>query len=148
MKLKVSPKHKRLEELKEKVHQEVDNFYGAMKRFKSEGKSTLVLAFLLTITFWLIDFIIPSVILLGFGADPVWLYSIAAQFILIIIMALPTTPGSSGVAELSFASFYSTLVAAPVLGMFTVTWRLIMYYMNLIAGSTITLKILGEGWRE
>ncbi len=141
---KLKLKYRRLEEMKEKVGHELDNFYNALRRFQCEGKVTIGLALLFTLAFWLAEFAIPSLILLGFGADPVWMYSIAAQFILLIIVAVPTTPGSSGVAEVSLASLYSALVAAPLLGVFTVLWRLIIYYTNLVTGGLVSLKILGE----
>ena len=137
-------RYRRLEKLKDRAYQELDNFYNALKKFQNEGKNTLRLALIFTLAFWLAEFLVPSFILLGFGANPVWIPSIAAQFILTIVVAIPTTPGSSGVAELSLAYLYSTLVAAPLLGVFVVTWRLTMYYMNLIVGSVISVKILGE----
>ena len=137
-------RYRKLKKIRDKLYQELDNFYNALKKFQSEGKATIGLALIFTIAFWLAEFVVPSFILLGFGANPIWIYSIAAQFILLLVVAVPTTPGSSGVAELCFASLYSTLVAAPLLGVFAVTWRLSMYYMNLIVGSVISVKILGE----
>jgi len=137
-------KIKRLERIKDKFYQEMNNFFGAVKRFRYEGKATLGFALLLTIAFWLVSFIVPSFLLLGLGANPVWIYSIAAQFILIIIVAVPITPGGSGIAEISITYLYHTLVGAPILGVFMILWRLITYYLNLIAGGITSVKILSE----
>ena len=137
-------KSKRLEKVEDKFHRELDNFYNAIKRFQCEGKTTLVLALFITIAFWLVTFMVPSLLLLGFGADPVWLQSIAAQFILLIIAAFPTTPGSSGVAEFGIAYLYHTLVGAPILGIFVVIWRLSTYYVSLIVGGVTSAKVLSE----
>lgn len=137
-------KCKRLEKIKGTFYQELDNFYIAIRRFQCEGGATLGLALLLTIAFWLVAFMVPSLLLLGFGANPVWLHSVAAQFILLIIVALPITPGGSGVAEFALTYLYHTIVGAPILGVFAVIWRLSTYYVNLIIGGIISAKVLSE----
>ncbi|MHC1610902.1 MAG: lysylphosphatidylglycerol synthase transmembrane domain-containing protein [Candidatus Methanospirareceae archaeon] len=137
-------KIKRLEKVEDKFHRELENFYRAAKRFQCEGKDIFWLALLLTIAFWLVAFMVPSLLLLGFGANPVWLHSIAAQFILLIILALPITPGGSGVAEFGITYLYHTLVKAPVLGIFVVIWRLSTYYVSLIVGGITSAKVLSE----
>jgi len=137
-KLKV---HK-MERIRDKVYQELENFHEAHKKFQREGKKTIRLALLLTIAFWLIEFTIPSFLLLGLGVDPVWIYSIAAQFILVIIAAMPVSPGSSGISELSSAYLYHTLVSTPLLGIFTLLWRLSTYYTSLIVGAITGMKVI------
>lgn len=138
-------KWKRLEKIKDRFYQEMDNFYSAIKRFQHEGKTTLGLALLFTVALWSVSFMIPSLLLLGFGEDPVWIYSFAAQFILIIIVAVPITPGGSGIAESSFCYLFQALTGAtPIIGVFTLTWRLCTHYMSLIVGGITSVKILGE----
>ena len=137
-------KLKRVAKLEDKFHLELDNFLSAVKRFQSEGKSTIGLALIFTVAFWLVAFMVPSILLLGFGAEPGWVYSNAAQFILLIIVAVPITPGSSGVAEVGFTYLYHPLVDASILGVFTVVWRLSTYYVNLIVGGITSIKLLSE----
>jgi len=139
-KLKV---HK-MERIRDKVYQELENFHEAHKKFQREGKKTIRLALLLTIAFWFVEFTIPSFLLLGLGVDPVWIYSIAAQFILVIIAAMPVSPGSSGISELSSAYLYHTLVSTPLLGIFTLLWRLSTYYTSLIVGAITGMKVISE----
>ncbi len=134
----------KMERIRDKLYQELENFYEAHKKFQREGKKTIKLALILTIAFWLIEFTIPSFLLLGLGADPIWIYSIAAQFILIIIAAMPISPGSSGISELSSAYLYHTLVGAPLLGIFTLLWRLSTYYTSLIVGAITSMKVISE----
>lgn len=137
-------KFKKLEKIKGKIYGEIWNFYEAKERIKYRGKMKLFVALFFTIAFWILEFTVPSLILLGFGNNPIWIYSIAAQFILIIIMVVPTTPGSSGVAEISFASLYTPLIGAPISGMLTLIWRLIIYYSNLIVGGVVSLIYMQE----
>jgi len=137
-------KSRRVEKLKDEILIEIDNFFSAINRFRYNGKITLGLALFLTAAFWLIAFTIPSFLLLGLGADPVWLYSIAAQFILTIIVAVPITPGSSGIAEVGVTALYHNLVGTPILGVFMFLWRLCTYYLNLIAGGITSVKMISE----
>jgi uncharacterized protein (TIRG00374 family) len=137
-------KSKRVEKIRDKIFLEIDNFFSAINRFRSDGKSTLWLALFLTAAFWLIAFLIPSFLLLGLSADPVWIYSIAAQFILTIIVAVPITPGSSGIAEVSVTALYHSLVGTPILGVFMFLWRLCTYYLNLFAGGITSVKVISE----
>ncbi|MCD6203311.1 MAG: flippase-like domain-containing protein [Methanophagales archaeon] len=134
----------KMERIRDKVYQELENFHEAHKKFQREGKKTIRLALLLTIAFWFVEFTIPSFLLLGLGVDPVWIYSIAAQFILVIIAAMPVSPGSSGVSELSSAYLYHTLVSTPLLGIFTLLWRLSTYYTSLIVGAITGMKVISE----
>lgn len=137
-------KSRRVGKIKDKILIEIDNFFSAINRFRCDGKSTLGLALFLTAAFWLIAFLIPSFLLLGLGADPVWLYSIAAQFILTIIVAVPITPGGSGIAEVGVTALYHSLVGTPILGVFMFLWRMCTYYMNLIAGGITSVKVISE----
>ncbi|HID20097.1 MAG TPA: flippase-like domain-containing protein [Methanophagales archaeon] len=137
-------KSKRVEKIRDKIFLEIDNFFSAINRFRYDGKSTLGLALFLTAAFWLIAFLIPSFLLLGLGADPVWIYSIAAQFILTIIVAVPITPGGSGIAEVSVTALYHSLVGTPILGVFMFLWRLCTYYLNLFAGGITSVKVISE----
>jgi len=134
----------KMERIRDKVYQELENFHEAHKKFQREGKKTIRLALLLTLAFWFVEFTIPSFLLLGLGVDPVWIYSIAAQFILVIIAAMPVSPGSSGVSELSSAYLYHTLVSTPLLGIFTLLWRLSTYYTSLIVGAITGMKVISE----
>ncbi len=139
-KLKV---HK-MERVRNWLYQELENFHEAHKRIQREGKRTLIIAFILTITFWFVEFTIPSFLLLGLGLEPFWIYSVAAQFIILIIAALPLSPGSSGISEISIAYLYHTLVGTPLLGLFTLLLRLSTYYASLIVGAIASMKVMTE----
>ena len=119
----------------------MDNCHEAMVVFAKEGKRGFLLGFVLTVLFWTTGFMIPSMLLLGLGLDPVFIQSYAAQILLLIIIMMPTTPGSSGVAEIGTAALYAPLIPTPLLGVCVVLFRLITYHMNLIAGAIFQYKI-------
>lgn len=135
---------RRFEGLRDKILSEFKNFCNSLDRFKYEGKRVIGIALILTILFWLTEFSLISLILIGFGENPVWLYAVAAQFIIAMVMSLPITPGSSGIAEISFAYIFSFIVASSILGILTLTWRLVMFYLNLTVGAIASIKIIGE----
>jgi uncharacterized protein (TIRG00374 family) len=127
-----------------RINTEVDNFHDSMVFFITKGKRKFFSAGIITIVFWSIGFMIPSMILLGLGLPPFFLESYAAQILLIVIIMMPTTPGSSGIAEGGVAALYSVLIGASysyLLGVFVLLFRLITFHMNLIAGAIFQYHI-------
>jgi hypothetical protein len=123
---------------------EIDVVHNSSKLYLTDRRRSLVTGFLLTTTFWLLQFSIASLILVGLGSQPWILASFSAQTVLMMIAALPLTPGNSGVAELSTATIYSVFVSTSILGIFILGWRLITYYLNLVVGGLVSIKILQD----
>ena len=120
------------------IEREVDNFHSSMMFFSGEGKKTFLFVIFLTLSYWGVCFMIASMLLLGLGLPPFFLDSYAAQMILVVIVSIPTTPGSSGVAELSMTGMYGIILGQSygyLLGVFVILFRFVTYYMNLIAGA-------------
>jgi len=134
-------KSSRSKHIVERINREVDNFHNSMMFFLSEGKKTFLLGGFLTVVFWSTGFMIPSLILLGLGFEPFIIESYAAQVLLIIIVMMPTTPGSAGVTEGGAAALYTVLIGQPLIGVFVLLFRFITYHMNLIAGAIFQYKI-------
>ena len=124
-----------------RINQEVDNFHESMVVFVKEGKKGLALGGFLTVLMWSTGFMIPSMILLGLNLDPFIVESYSAQVLLILIVMMPTTPGSAGVTEGGAAALYSVIVGQSLLGVFVLLFRFITYHMNLIAGAIFQYRI-------
>ena len=127
-----------------KIKREVDNFHNSMVFFLSEGRKSFLLAGILTVIMWSIAFMIPSMLLLGLGLYPFFIESYAAQVLLLVIIMMPTTPGSAGVAEVGVGALYVTLIPASpsyLLGVFVLLFRFITYHMNLIVGAIFQYRI-------
>jgi len=125
----------------DRINREVDDFNKSMKFFAKKGRKTFLLCGVLTVLFWSTGFMIPSMILLGLGLDPFIVESYSAQVLLLVIVMMPTTPGSSGITEGSVAGLYSVLIGRNLIGVFVLLFRLITYYMNLIVGAIFQYKI-------
>jgi hypothetical protein len=124
-----------------RINREVDNFHNSMTCFVGHKKRSFLFASIVTVLFWSAGFFIPSMIMLGLGLDPFFIESYAAQILLLVIVMMPTTPGSSGVAELGIAGLYSVLIGGSIIGVFTILYRFISYHMNLIAGAIFQYRI-------
>ena len=113
----------------------IDQFYGTFRHFAGkDGRIGLILGLLLSLAFWTCEYAIASVIMMGLGYEPHILLSIIFQMIIAVILMVPLTPGSTGVAELCYAGFYSLILPTAVIGLFVVLLRAILYYSNLIIG--------------
>ncbi|UUX93470.1 lysylphosphatidylglycerol synthase transmembrane domain-containing protein [Methanoplanus endosymbiosus] len=130
------------EKLMNNIDSEVDNFHGALKNYIGHSKIGLLWGGIFTILYWFNEFFIASLILMGLGQAPHIIESFVAQIIIAIIMMIPLTPGSSGIAELSATSLYSLFIPSSIVGIFVVLWRIILYYMNIFMGVFATVIIV------
>ncbi|HWR63280.1 MAG TPA: flippase-like domain-containing protein [Candidatus Thermoplasmatota archaeon] len=139
-----SKKEERSKKVVNRIGHEIDNFHTSMVLFLTSGKKSFLAAGGLTILMWSTGFMIPSMILLALGLPPFFIESYAAQALLLIIVMLPTTPGSSGVTELGMAALYGVLLGASnqyLLGVFVLLFRFITYHMNMICGAIFQYRI-------
>jgi len=125
----------------EKISEEVDNFHQSMTYFLSKGKKPFLKAGLLTAAFWITGWMIPVLVLMGLGLSPFIIESSAAQILLIIIVMIPTTPGSTGVTEGGAAALYSLFIPSSLVGVFVLLFRLFTYHFGLIAGAIFQYRI-------
>jgi uncharacterized protein (TIRG00374 family) len=125
----------------QRINNEVDNFHTSMVFFLTRGKKAFITSSFLTVLYWSVGFMIPSMLLLGLGLKPFFIESYAAQAILLVIVLMPLTPGSSGIAELSTAGLYAILIGPSLLGVFVILFRFITFHMNMIAGGIFQYRI-------
>jgi len=128
----------------QRINHEVDNFHDSMYRFSGDNKKSLFLASIFTFLMWSSGFLIPSIILLGLGLPPYFIESYAAQVLLIVIIMMPTTPGSAGVTEVGIYGLYGVLIGTTsdtLIGVFIILYRFVTFHMNLIFGAIFQYRI-------
>ncbi len=125
-----------------RVEQEIDAFNRSFRQMMKKVFHTLAALGFTSIT-WLLNFSIPSVILIGFGLNPMWIYSISAQVIIYLIGTIPLTPGGSGILEITMLALYGA-VPSSIIGVFILLWRLSTYYYNLVVGGIVSVKVLKD----
>ena len=132
----------RVEELLNRADKEIDNFQGATVRFVHTAKGGLAWGMVFTLLYWVSEIITASLILVGLGQPPLILESFVIQLILAILMMIPLTPGSSGIAEVGATSMYALFIPASVVGIFVVLWRIVLYYFNIALGILSSIIIV------
>lgn len=121
---------------------EIDNFHSAVIRFVKTAKSGLFWGMLFTLLYWVSECVTASLILLGLGQPPLFFESFVINLILAILMMMPLTPGSSGIAEVGATSMYALFIPASIVGIFVVIWRVVLYYFNIALGVLSSIIIV------
>jgi uncharacterized protein (TIRG00374 family) len=132
----------RVEELVERADKEINNFNDAVIKFVKSAKGGLLWGMVFTLLYWVSEIVTASLILVGLGQPPLILESFVIQLILAILMMLPLTPGSSGIAEVGATSMYALFIPASIVGIFVVIWRIVLYYFNIALGILSSIIIV------
>lgn len=128
----------------EQLDLEIDHFHESMFFLLFEGRKGLFRGIAYTFLFWVVEYSLLVFILMGLNQTPSIPIVFAAQVLLSVIMIIPATPGASGVAELGAASLFSVFVNSSILGITVVAWRALTYYLNLLIGGFVSLKLLRD----
>jgi uncharacterized protein (TIRG00374 family) len=91
-----------------------------------------------------VEFSLLYVILLGLNIHVDVMTMFASQVVMIFILLIPATPGSSGLAEFGATTIFSIFVPSSVLGITVIAWRVLTFYMNLVVGSFVSFNILKD----
>jgi uncharacterized protein (TIRG00374 family) len=132
----------RVEKFVVRADKEIDNFNVAVIKFVKSAKGGLLWGMLFTLLYWVSEILTASLILVGLGQKPLILESFVIQLILAILMMLPLTPGSSGIAEAGAYSMYALFIPASIVGIFVVIWRIVLYYFNIALGILSSIIIV------
>jgi hypothetical protein len=140
--------NKRVEKFIARADKEIDNFQSTTIRFVHTAKGGLVWGLFFTLLYWVSEIVTASLILVGLGQPPLILESFVIQLILAILMMMPLTPGSSGIAEVGATSMYALFIPASIVGIFVVIWRIVLYYFNIALGILSSLIIVRREARK
>jgi uncharacterized protein (TIRG00374 family) len=125
----------------ERADHEIDNLFGSFARFAGTARSGLLGGAAMTLFFWITEFFVASVILIGLGFGPFIVDSFFFQILIAIINAVPLTPGSSGIIELSASSLYAFIIPTGSIGVFILLWRFVTFYLNMVLGAIAGINI-------
>jgi len=85
---------------------------------------------------WISRFLVVNALFLGFAPEADQLTVLARQFIVWVCLMISPTPGSAGISEWLFTTYYGDLInnagIALVIALF---WRIISYYIYLLVGA-------------
>lgn len=115
-----------------------DEIVLASSEIKNMPASFWLKSFIATYFSWTARYMVVNFIILAFAAlhnDQFLIY--ARQLVMWIIMLISPTPGSSGVAEYSFAVYLKEFIPVGLNSALAFLWRLISYYPYLFLGAII-----------
>lgn len=135
----------RLGRWQQRLDIEAKEFDKGLKILWNKGPMLLIRISLLSVLFWGVWFSLLPVLARGLNiiVDPEVL--ISRQFTLTLALPFIPMPGASGALELAMAAMYQGIVPRSLLGVFILCWRMLTYYLFLLAGS---LAALGTLWRR
>jgi uncharacterized protein (TIRG00374 family) len=90
---------------------------------------------LFTLMSWIGRYLVGVAIVYGFSTGQIdWLYVYVKQYALWLMFYLPSTPGSSGIAEALYMAFYCDSIIQGLSGTAAFVWRFMSYYVYLFIG--------------
>lgn len=125
---------KKIEQGADNIYHKLEEFHDSMRYLKDHPFKLLV-AFIYTFAQVVLYFSIPYCIYKMFGNNSVsYIEIFSFQGILFLIISFFPVPGGSGAAETGFFLFFKQFFLSSDLAGAVLIWRLISYYLNIIAG--------------
>ncbi len=95
-----------------------------------------------TVMSWTSRYLVVNALFLGFAPSADQLVVFARQFVVWVVLMVSPTPGSAGISEWLFTTYYGDLLdSASMALVIALFWRIISYYAYLIIGACIV-----PGW--
>lgn len=136
-----------LKKFKTKAVQSVDDIDLSAQHFKTKKPKYFLALLGTTMISWTARFLLVNPVLFSFVnlnfLDHITLY--ARNFVLWMIMIVPTTPGASGISEVALSELICEFVPDPALSpVLILVWRSFDYFLYLILGIIIVPRWLGR----
>lgn len=106
----------------------------ASKELQKQGYEYWLKAFGSTVISWSARYLVVNCIIMAFTTIDNHFIVYARQFVMWIIVLVPTTPGSSGVAEITFLAVLCEFIPKGLSAGLAFLWRLLTYYPYLVLG--------------
>lgn len=126
--------------LMEKLRLEFKYFHEGLTILIKRKKLNFIIVIILSAILWISDFVIFSIVLISFHQNPLWLYSVLAQILIVLLTIIPISPGGSGIVEIAAAILYGPFISKDIIGIVILVWRFIVFYLNIIIGLIFTLR--------
>lgn len=109
--------------------------------FKNKPRSFWVKMAVATLINWLSRYLLAVSLFYAFAVtDFSFLTALSRQYVLWIFTAIPSTPGASGVAELSFIALNCEFMPEGLSTAIALVWRLYSYYLYILLGLIVLPK--------
>lgn len=102
--------------------------------FRGKNAMYWIRAFGYTIFSWVSRFMVVNMLIIAFSGYGNQILIFARQLVMWVILLISPTPGSSGVAEMSFSGFFVQFVDVGMIDAIALIWRFITYYTYIVIG--------------
>ncbi|MDE5643438.1 MAG: flippase-like domain-containing protein [Muribaculaceae bacterium] len=98
-----------------------------------------------TVVSWFSRYLVVNALFWGFVPAASGLLVFGRQFVVWVLLMISPTPGGSGVSEWLFTTYYGDLIgSAGVALILAMMWRLLSYYVYLVAGILLLPSYFGK----
>lgn len=98
-----------------------------------------------TVLSWFSRYFVVCFLFLAFVPTASQMLVFARQFVVWVVLMVSPTPGGSGISEWLFATYYGDLIGnAGMAAVLALVWRLLSYYVYIIAGCSLLPGYFGE----
>lgn len=121
-----------------KIHTTADNMTATSAWVKGRSIGWWANVFGSTILSWFSRYFVVSFLFLAFVPGASMLTVFARQAVVWVVLMVSPTPGGSGISEWLFATYYGDLIGnAGMAAVIALLWRLLSYYIYIIAGCAL-----------
>lgn len=129
-----------------RVFEEVTDFKTALRDYFRERKGRVALSFLATLFTMVFYFLLAPILLIGIGVTDVPItQAMALGMAIAYLLPFAPTPGASGIAEVVSSAIFLTVCPKHLLGVYILLWRFLTFYMGVILGAVVILRMLKAG---
>lgn len=115
-----------------------DNMVNTSAELKTRPRSWWLNVFGATTLSWFSRYLVVNALFWGFVPEASPLLIFSRQFVVWVVLMVSPTPGGSGISEWLFTEYYGDLIGSGSIALIlALTWRLLSYYIYLIAGSIL-----------
>ena len=126
-----------------KTLKEIDVFSYFIKSILKHKRLTFLWLFLLTALSWIFKFLVAVAVIWGLGEVVNVAQALGGQSVTNFLSFFAPTPGGSGVFEFTTNSVFKKVMSRQeLLFVFVVIWRFITYYLSVVLGALVVVKVL------
>lgn len=128
-----------------KIRITADNMVATSEWVKGRGARWWVNVFGSTVLSWFSRYLVVNFLFMAFVPSASQVLVFARQFVVWVVLMVSPTPGGSGISEWLFATYYGDLIGnAGMAAVLALMWRLMSYYIYIIAGCSLLPGYFGE----
>ncbi len=115
-----------------------DNLMATSVDLRGRRMTWWIKVFAATAISWCSRFLVVNALMAGFAPHVPQITVFCRQFVIWVVLIVSPTPGGSGLSEWIFTEYYSDLVgSAGVALVLALLWRIVSYYIYLVAGLVV-----------